>query len=415
MNAWRARSLAVMVMFVVAGTLGRGAAAQSAAPPPPIGADDRSPAGVAGTETNPGPGVPFLEGTDVFWTVRAADDDRWFPYKLEADIFPHLVVAQNFDAIVDLDEIARRRQDATRGPKEFAYAISGTPAVRIRMLREVSAPVRTPSYMPRVNFQVLWARNFKAEMESQVDAALKRRAKALEAPRGEAAGAEARRQDPVDALRDALAALPSVSLWEAHVIVGHHSNGQDGCTSGEQTREPDTERCLPEGVVPRRETVNRRDGSFSTNYVRTGINYSRNWMSGEADLQAEREARARVEFEWHPRGAVDEDIVDIYGRARLLLGGAYAKREAGFCRKRLEGSAGLVWNPGVAEGVPETSWTLQVSCFPTPNGGWGLFARFYTGQDYYNIAFLDGITRLHVGATFNQGEFFRFRRKPPRS
>jgi hypothetical protein len=65
---------------------------------------------------------------------------------------------------------------------------------------------------------------------------------------------------------------------------------------------------------------------------------------------------------------------------------------------------------GVAEGVDELSFSLQASCFPTTNGGWGFFVRYYRGQDYYNVGFLDNISRVHIGATFNQSGFFRFRR-----
>ena len=71
-----------------------------------------------------------------------------------------------------------------------------------------------------------------------------------------------------------------------------------------------------------------------------------------------------------------------------------------------------MWNPGVVD--PELDWSgnVQVSCFPWLNGGWGFFARWYAGQDYYNVGFLDDINRLQVGFTFNQAEFFRFRRRP---
>lgn len=381
------------VFVLVALSMHASAQAQTQAPPQSASTPDT-------TETNRGAIMPFLEGTDVFWTLWRFEDlrptpgsseepTRFFPTKLEADIFPHLVVAQNFTDVVDIDRQAIRGEDKV---KEFAYSISGTPAVRIRMLRDVSAPVRTPSFMPRVNVQFLWARNFKAALT------------------------EARKQTSKDpALADigaAFARLPSVSLWEAHVIGGHHSNGQDGCITTEQERIPaNTGDCLPAGVTPTQGNVNRRDGSFSTNYVRTGINYSRNWMNGSTDLQAVREARLRAEFEYHPRAWVDENIVDIYGRARLLLGGAYAVRNVRLCKKRLEGSAGIVWNPGVVGTVPEVSTTVQASCFPTVNGGWGFFARLYSGQDYYNVGFLDKVTRIHVGATFNQTDFFKFRRR----
>ena len=156
------------------------------------------------------------------------------------------------------------------------------------------------------------------------------------------------------------------------------------------------------------ETINRRDGSFSTNYLRTGINYSRNWM--ESNLEADREARLRVEVEHHPRRWIDDEIEELYGRTRLIGAAAYATQHVRFCQRRLEGSASLTWNPGVVETVSEWSTSVQASCFPFSGGGWGFFVRYYRGQDYYNIGFLDEISRVHIGATFNQSGFFRFRR-----
>ena len=350
------------------------------------------------TETNQPPIIPFLEGTDVFWTVQS--DDPVFPNRLEADLFPHLVASQNFSSTLDVLEQSRR---GSRRFKEFSYSISGTPAVRLRMLRDVSAPVRTPSYMPRVNAQFLWTRGLKdcAPSGSKADC---RAGAAAPLP-----GAEAL---PADVANEALAlvAVPRVSVWEAHVIIGHHSNGQDGCLLNTQTRDPVTNECVPPGA-PTAETINRTDGSFSTNYVRTGINYSRNWM--EANLEATREARLRLDVEHHPRAWIDDEIEEVYGRTRLIGAAAYATRHVRFCQRRFEGSASLTWNPGVVETVTEWSTAVQASCFPFRNGGWGFFVRFYTGQDYYNIGFLDEISRVHIGATFNQSGFFRFRRPTP--
>lgn len=358
----------------------------------------------ASTETNRPPIIPFLEGTDVFWSLQSTDNGSRpkFPSVLEADIFPHLVVYQNFSDLVDIDKLAQERKF-----RNFAISISGTPAVRIRMLRETSNPVRTPSYMPRGNFQFLWARNLRGQiMERATEGARKRRPTESAQPAIERADVET-----------AAAALPMVSLWEGHVIIGHHSNGQDGCLSTLQERETFADgtkgNCFPAGIVPTAETVNRTDGSFSTNYIRAGINYSRNWMKGTKELQAVKEIRARVEIEYHPSGWVDEDMVDLYGRTRLNLGGAWAVKNVKGCRRRLEASGAAVWNPGVVETVTSWSGNIQLSCFPWDNGGWGFFARLYTGQDYYNVGFLDEITRLQFGLTFNQTGFFRFRKRPP--
>ena len=350
------------------------------------------------TETNQPPIIPFLEGTDVFWTIQGGDPT--FPNLLEADLFPHLVAAQNFSSTLDVVEQGRR---GSKRFKEFSYSISGTPAVRLRMLRDVSAPVRTPSYMPRMNAQFLWTRGLKDCDPSSPKA----ECRAVEAAALQGVG-----QAPATVVEQAraLVAVPRVSVWEAHLIVGHHSNGQDGCLMTTQTRVPPTTGdCVPPGTVTA-ETINRIDGSFSTNYIRTGINYSRNWM--ESGFEATREARVTVQVEHHPRGWIDDEIEELYGRTRLNGAAAYATRHLRFCRRRFEGTASLAWNPGVVETVTEWSTSAQASCFPFTGGGWGFFVRFYRGQDYYNLGFLDEISRVHIGATFNQGGFFSFRRPP---
>lgn len=387
------------------------------------------------TETNRGPIIPFLEGTDVFWTVYAGDPigtlpeevKHFFPYRLEADIFPHLVVYQNFTDVLDVRSQAERGVDRL---KEVSWSISGTPAVRLRMLPLTSAPVRTPSYMPRGNVQLLWARGLKGEAQR----ALKN---TLTVNRDLGARLEsARKQAPAQTAQTdvlfALANLTHVSLWELHAIVGHHSNGQDGCLSTEQQRVDlpgEDDPCLPEGVVPTQATINRVDGSFSTNYIRAGMNYSWNRLEpgggpdkGACNCEPDEaegveERRLKAEVEYHPSPWIDDDIEDLYGRLRLNVGGAWAIKTP-FCQRRFETSAGLVWNPGVVETVPEVSFIVQASCFPTRNGGWGFFTRYYQGQDYYNVGFLDDIRRVQVGLTFNQTGFFRFRRSttnPPRS
>jgi hypothetical protein len=360
----------VLAIAVCAGFPASGAAQQL--PPPDA------------TETNRPPIIPFLEPTDVFWSLQSGSDDQAkFPNRLEADIFPHLVAYQNFTDLIDIEKQQDRGLARIR---EFAISISGTTAVRLRMTRDVSAPVRTPSYMPRGNFQILWARGLKENV----------------------------RRASTTSVAEALSKMPHVGLWEAHFIIGHHSNGQDGCISELQVRDPPrTGDCVPPGVVPDSDTINRIDGSFSTNYFRIGMNYSRNWMTNTIELEAVKELRLRAELEQHPKAWVDDDIVDLLGRTRLNLSGAYAVKGVRPCQRRMEGSVGVVWNPGVVDSDENLSFTIypQFSCYPWLNGGWGFFVRFYSGQDYYNIGFLDRINRLQFGATFNQSGFFRFRKR----
>jgi hypothetical protein len=328
--------------------------------------------------------MPFLEGTDVF--VSSVGGTLF-----EANIFPHLVLWQNFtDAITvqDVRPVAEQPQLRAERVKEnlqrVRWSISGTPAVRIRMFRQVSDPVRTPSYMPRVNLQMFWA---------NVAGALER--------------ANQKRARPADP-------HPTMNLWEIHAIGGHHSNGQDGCFYRTQQRPAGAEQCEPP-LAPDARTaqtlINKHDGSFSTNYVRVGLNYRLNWLDAHT-LVAFRELSARVEVEQHPRTWMDQQEVDLYGRTRLNTSAAFAIRGWRYvCPSRIEARAWLNYISG-APSTLSSPWvkSAELSCFPTPAGGWGIFARYYTGQDYYNLGFLDDIHRWEIGATYNQDGFFKFRK-----
>jgi hypothetical protein len=332
-----------------------------------------------GIETNSGPIIPFLEGTEVFTPLRK---DVVF----EADIFPHLVAFQNFADVIDLD-----KQDE-EGVQTMGVVISGTPAVRLRMFEERSRPVRTPSYMPRGNFQFIWAGNVREVVQVARTAAATAAVKA-----------------------------PAFRLWvplfEAHAIIGHHSNGQNGCTFDDEvlieSAIDEANECVLKptavpGADPADRPINTMDGSFSTNYIRTGVNFRRNRL--DDTLRADLEWGFRVDFEYHPRPWVDDDIEDIYGRTRSEVAGSFAAREIPVCGKRLDLAGSLKFIAGRPDDVSPRVYLAQASCFPFRKGGWGFFIRYYHGEDYYNQGFRADIERLHVGATFNQTGFFRFRR-----
>ncbi len=172
--------------------------------------------------------------------------------------------------------------------------------------------------------------------------------------------------------------VPRISIWEFHVIGGHHSNGQDGCLSTEQRLVPpppaNDGQCTPPGIVPTAETMNRIDGSFASQFFfRFGGNYSKNWMGDVTSPKKRppifrRRTARRVcrsaEYEWHPRKLVDDQMRDIYGRHRANLSSAYATRGIEWCPRRFEVSGGVVVNPGVVDSDLTWSGHLQASCFP---------------------------------------------------
>ncbi len=356
------------------------AAAQSAAAPPP---PPPSPFSM-------GPIVPFLEATDVFLSTPDFKNDRKVdgvrdyyqpPFKLEANIFPHLIFRQTYTDVIEIEN--QNTLDA-ENKKEFAYSISGTPGVRLRMLTSESSPVRTPSFTPRINLQGLWARRLKERLRG---------------------GART-------------AASGNVGLYEAHVRIAHYSNGQEGCLSVNQARQEDDDQteCVPETVPLDGETINRKNGSFSTNFVAVGMNYMRNNLkavegppTNSREWLAHRELRAGLELEWHFK---NDRIKDYYSSKRLNATAGAAWRDAWICDRRLDVAANATVGLDTKDDVTNNSWSAQATCMPLNRGGWGFFVRYVGGQDYYNVQLFETIHRVQVGFTFNQGGFFGFRSQP---
>ena len=302
--------------------------------------------------------VPFLEGTYVFLTVPH-DDIRF-----EADIQPNFVISQNFSDKLILEESGAK--------PVFAYSIVGTPRVRLRMFDARSAPVRTPSYMPKGTFTGMMFRREPTQNGTQGS---------------------------------------RVGLWAGQITVGHHSNGQDGCLFTTDVLVNDE--CIGE---PDLDHVNRIDGSFSTNYVRIGGRYRREWLrdvssdaqkaAGIEEQLGANEFTIGVDYDRHFH--TDERQAPFYGQNRFQLSFAAATHFRKVCRSRANGGVTLFYVGEQPEDVPSFAVQVEGSCTFTDQGGWGVFVRYYYGQDYYNLGWVDTISRAMIGAHFEQDGFLRF-------
>ena len=303
---------------------------------------------------------PFLESSDFFITAGLPSvtgfgtfvgpfDDTLF----EADIFPHLKLWGNVTS------------NLPRGSRR--YLVSFTPAVRLRMLSESSAPVLSPSYMSRLNIQWLFAGEGSE--------------RALE-----------------------------VEVWEAHVMLGHHSNGQSGCLFVGQDPDADCRPTLRQLIEDQGEgpDFNIRGASFSTNYLRTGIAVQLN-VFDVTDL------RLRGDFEVH--FGTDEQIQPFYGRYRTEFGFSFVWLAIDDVRCTLSLDARLtdVPSPEVLGEryqagnlfIPWKAFWYRNSCFSEASN-WGVYVGAYQGQDYYNIGFLAHTFRYQFGVTYSMDTFFRF-------
>jgi hypothetical protein len=244
--------------------------------------------------------------------------------------------------------------------KTYALAISATPGLRLRVLRTAPILVRSPSFMPRVNVQALALRN----------------------------GSDA-----------------SVDLWELHAMVEHDSNGLGGCLFQGQSRVNGI--CVPSFTdtgVP--VTVNMEDGKFTTNSVRVGLNVRRNWLDKTGWAMRE----LSVGAEYQQQFDTGRDLAPFLSQHHVNLSSGVALRNFLSCRNRVEVSsrASIAADTPVPS-VARVGWSVQGSCFPSERGGFASFIRYESGQDTYNLGFLDNLRRWLVGLTFSQDGFIRFR------
>jgi hypothetical protein len=308
------------------------------------------------------------DGTYVFQHIPNSD------LVFEGQIAPRII-------IVDSIGRATRRVLLEDKAAAWGYQVSTTPMVRLRMFRETSSPVRTPSYMPKGTIQLARFQNLS------------------------------RSTDPDDAAFN----RGPVGMWLIDVIpFGHHSNGQNGCLFTSQARDADGECVDVVPAAPR--TINKENGSFSTNYIEAMAFYGRMYLDSEGaaagDFGTRWEWRAGAGVQLNPEGyvggSIDAELVDLYGPTRVLFGATTARRDAWRCG-RAAAEVRFQYITDAPAGIPGLITQVEGACFPRRWGGAGLFARVHHGQDYYNLGFADSITRLQFGVTLQRDQFLSFR------
>ena len=184
------------------------------------------------------------------------------------------------------------------------------------------------------------------------------------------------------------------ALWYASVA--HHSNGQDGTFYS-----PDTTRI-----------VNLEDGNFATNFLEFGISsykveqLSKNYFSI-------REIKASLEF--HPPKWSIAELDEQYGFYRIYvkagLIGPMRKRKNDSVNRWLQQSSvelktgwimGKMGGTAALNVAKRSVFDFTYKYYPKWFDEIAFFLRFYRGQDYYNIYFLDDtLTQLSCGITSN--------------
>jgi hypothetical protein len=330
--------------------------------------------GTARAQRTPDPDVPYDQYADrqyIFANIPNTETRTWF----EAQLAPRFSFWQGL----------RRAYDTVLAPErawQRGTALSFTMLTRIRMTTETSAPVRTPSYMPKLTLQLFRMRRGSAGLDSA-----------------------------------SLANQPLVT-YTVDGTVGHYSNGQDGCLfeHQQQVRAP-VEHCedIP-GIPTTPLRVNRRDGSFSMHYLEAGLfrratrmNPNIEMVNPQVGTDGYWSIGGRLRYHVPERwvgGGMSPQLRDVYGAWRVnFLGDRVWRRQRGVWglgpgHVRLEGFVELL--PGVSDEVPPVRFAVEVSRAYYERSGWGSFLRYYYGQDYYNLGFLTKLSVVQLGALIDQ-------------
>lgn len=244
----------------------------------------------------------------------------------------------------------------------------------LRMLREASAPVRTPTYEPRARLQVFTVARPRAEGEGP----------------------------------------PWVAALE--LTVGHRSNGQQGCALADHVRTGKGDFDCAPTTDPPSDRLDLSAGSFTTNYAGAGLAALREVGGGRARtiLSARSSAEWNVPCELGAcmpapmrrrygavlgRASLELELPALWHVARALpiVG---AESDLGV-RVALAGSRhlGTIGRPAFGDASAEVA---LVSHAPRSLGV-GLFVRRHQGRDELNIRFEERLDAWIAGIVVEPG------------
>jgi hypothetical protein len=302
----------------------------------------------------------FLERQYVFWSPqKIVTNGAAHGLGFEGQVGPHVPLVGG--------PLDHREPDAG---VHWEWRLIFTFLTDLRLTTADSAPVVTPSYMPRLRLQFLGN-----HLVTTADG------------------------NPLRSWRWGV----TVDVWS------HHSNGQDGCTF----RGAPPEGCPAIGAGAT--ALNERTGSFSTNYSGVTLNGRHSWgvrphsralsVLGSAGVQLHHDfpgggldfsptgdisrlwgrvhGAAELEGRWNLRNQAASWAGEVYGRYRLDLA-------SGGSDPRL---------PGVT--ARHDAHTGELGWICTRLFGLGAFVRVVGGRESYNIEFTQSPTRFQFGVVID--------------
>ncbi|HEX6242263.1 MAG TPA: hypothetical protein VFZ61_15235 [Polyangiales bacterium] len=282
----------------------------------------------------------FLPRSYLYWGSPVGSEEARAPLIFALSYALHLAAFNNL------------RERALHGGR-WAGAATLSFEGDLRMLNEPSTPVRMPSYRPAVSGQLFYILPRAAPM-----------------------------------------------VFSARAILFHYSNGQERCTFDESQSDnsPACEQVLSNVKDPQAE-LNRMNGNFSMN------GWGLELYGRVHQLSVKRVAIGQLAFGVSVAGnlplgniSMEPGLRRLYGWGRL---GAEldARKRMGWAS--LGARAAVAYFPKSGPDIPSASGLVEMTLGPYWLAGFGFFARYYGGRDFYNAFFVDSIQQFTAGLSWD--------------
>lgn len=295
----------------------------------------------------------FLPRSYLYWGSPVGSDEARAPLIFALSYALHLAAFNNL------------RDVALHGGR-WAGAATLSFEGDLRMLNKPSAPVRMPSYRPAVSGQLFYI---------------------------------VPREAPI--------------LLSARLVLFHYSNGQERCTFDPNISDdsPACEQVLANVRDPQRE-LNRINGNFSMN------GWSIELYGRVHQLSVKRVAIGQLAWGVTVAGnlplgssiSMEQGLRRLYGWGRL---GAEldARKRMGWAS--LGARAAVAYFPNSGPDIPSVSGLVEMTLGPYWLAGFGFFARYYGGRDFYNAFFVDSIQQFSAGLSWDGERPLKFAETKP--
>jgi hypothetical protein len=293
----------------------------------------------------------FLPRSYLYWGTPVGPRAQDEPLVFALSYALHLPVYSNL-------------RDQAMAGKPWAGAATISFEGDLRMLAKNSKPVRMPSYRPNISGQLFYILHGKVP-----------------------------------------------ALFGLRAGMFHYSNGQERCTFDAQLAD-ESEECLARTrmVQDPSAELNRINGDFTMNGWSLGLNARVHEVNQHGVAIAQVAVSLTVEGNLAlGAGSMTPELRALYGWGRLGFE-VDARKRFGWAALGVRGASS--YYPGSGSDVPAASGLVEAIIGPYWLTGFGFFARYSGGRDFYNAFFVDHFHQFSTGLSWDGERPLKFRLEP---